>query len=79
MLCCLGVMLGVILGVMLGGGAAYAGDQESWLYPREARLRPVVVVTGGPWQRRYWDPRYPTLCPDTSARPPLCPTERVYP
>jgi len=46
------------LGAMLGSGAAFGGDQRSLLYPPEIGVRPVVVAVGGPWQRRYWDPRY---------------------
>ena len=67
-----------LLSATLGSGAAFAGAQRSFLYPPEVRFRPVIVVSGGPWQRHYWDPRYPALCPGTSARPPLCPTVRVY-
>lgn len=46
-------------------GASFGGEQ-SLLYPPEVRARPVVVVYGGGFTRRYWDPRYALIC----SRPP---------
>jgi len=60
----LGTCLGTCLGTTLGASASFGGEQ-SLLYPPEVRARPVVVVNGGGYQRRYWDPRYAALCPWT--------------
>ena len=32
--------------------------QDSYLYPPEVRVRPVVMVLDPRLERRYWDPRY---------------------
>lgn len=64
------VMLGLMtLGILAFGcfdatpaeaGAGF-GTEQSLLYPPEVPARPVVVVYGGGFTRRYWDPRW-ALC-----------------
>jgi hypothetical protein len=45
----------------LAAGASF-GTEQSLLYPPEVPARPVVVVYGRGFTRRYWDPRYALLC-----------------
>lgn len=56
-------------GVTLGSGAAFGGNAHPLLYPPQVRARPVVVATGGPWRRRYWDPRYEDFACPVAASP----------
>lgn len=65
------VMLGIMTFGLLAFGCCDAslaeagarfGTEQSLLYPPEVPARPVVVVYGGGFTRRYWDPRYALLC-----------------
>jgi hypothetical protein len=62
----LGILALGCFGAILAASPSFGGEQ-SLLYPPEVRARPVVVVSGGGLQRRYWDPRYAALCPETPA------------
>jgi hypothetical protein len=61
----LGILASGWFDATLAAGASF-GVEQSLLYPPEVRARPVVVVNGGGFARRYWDPRYALLC----SRPP---------
>jgi hypothetical protein len=59
--------LGCGIAAILGGLAPAVAQQsltqqplaqQSYLYPPEVRIRPVVLVPDPFLQRRYWDPRY---------------------
>jgi hypothetical protein len=63
----LGIFALGCFGATLTAGPSF-GDEQSWLYPPEVRARPVVVVSGGGFARRYWDPRYAPVCPCAPVR-----------
>ena len=54
----LGCGIAAILGGLAPAMAQQSYAQQSYLYPPEVRIRPVVVVPDPSLQRHYWDPRY---------------------